>query len=496
MNISEIIRRQNNELKKIAQNTRLFSPEDLGSKEFLKEYNVKFPYVVGGMVRGISSAEMIIKAANAKILGFFGTGGYQIDQIQSAIIKIRESLSTNEAFGMNLLCNLINPELEGRTVDLFLSQGIHIIEAAAYTQITENLVRYRVNGICRRNDGSIRIPNKIIAKISRPEVAIQFLSNPPEKLVRNLVQSGKITPDEARLCENIPMACDITAEANSGGHTDNGVAYALIPTIIRMRDDAMNKYHYPEKIRVGAAGGLGTPQAIAAAFIMGADYVVTGSINQCTVEAGISYQVKDLLEEVNIQDTEFAPAGDMFEIGAKVQVVKKGVFFPVRANKLYQLYMFYNSIDEIDLKTRNQIETRYFKKSFDDVYEETKDYFRKFAPEEIDKAERNPKYKMALIFRWYFYYTTQLAFEGDPQKKVDYQVHCGPALGSFNQWVKGSELEKWQNRHVDEIAEILMFSAAYFLNLKFLQIQGVNIPDELFTIYPGSRSGKEQSLAG
>jgi trans-AT polyketide synthase/acyltransferase/oxidoreductase domain-containing protein len=59
---------------------------------------------------------------------------------------------------------------------------------------------------------------------------------------------------------------------------------------------------------------------------------------------------------------------------------------------------------------------------------------------------------MALIFRWYFGYSTQLALSGDSKRRVDYQIHCGPALGAFNQWVKGTELENWRNRHVDVIA--------------------------------------------
>ena len=71
--------------------------------------------------------------------------------------------------------------------------------------------------------------------------------------------------------------------------------------------------------------------------MVGADFVCTGSINQCTVESGMSDVVKDLLQDINVQDTEYAPAGDMFEIGARVQVLKKGTFFPARANKLFML---------------------------------------------------------------------------------------------------------------------------------------------------------------
>lgn len=62
----------------------------------------------------------------------------------------------------------------------------------------------------------------------------------------------------------------------------------------------------------------------------GADFIITGSVNQCSVEAATSDEVKDLLQHINIQDTDYAPAGDMFEQGAKVQVLRRGVFFRSR----------------------------------------------------------------------------------------------------------------------------------------------------------------------
>src|SRR5947207_15781689 len=87
----------------------------------------------------------------------------------------------------------------------------------------------------------------------------------------------------------------------------------------------ISTYDYSDSFSIGAAGGIGTPEAAAAAFIMGADFILTGSINQCTVEAGTSETVKDILEKISVQDTTYAPAGDMFEIGSKVQVVKREI---------------------------------------------------------------------------------------------------------------------------------------------------------------------------
>ena len=70
---------------------------------------------------------------------------------------------------------------------------------------------------------------------------------------------------------------------------------------------------------------------------------------------------------------------------------------------------------------------------------------------------------MAMIFRWYFVHTTRLAMQGISEQQVDYQIHCGSALGAFNQWVKGTSLENWHNRHVDEIAKKLMVGTADYL---------------------------------
>lgn len=70
---------------------------------------------------------------------------------------------------------------------------------------------------------------------------------------------------------------------------------------------------------------------------------------------------------------------------------------------------------------------------------------------------------MALIFKWYFIHTMRTALTGDSAHKLDYQIHCGPALGAFNQWVRGSELESWRNRHVDTIAEKMMQATAELL---------------------------------
>jgi trans-AT polyketide synthase, acyltransferase and oxidoreductase domains len=453
------------------------SPEELGSPSFRSRHRLRYAYLAGSMYKGIASKELVVRMGKAGLLGFLGTGGLALERIESDLLFIQHELRESGAYGLNLLASPMQPGLDEATVDLYLRLQVPRIEAAAFTQITAALVRYRAKGLTLNREGTIHIPNKILAKVSRPEVAEQFLSPPPDALVRRLVESGKITTQEASLVQRLPMADEICVEADSAGHTDRGVLHTLLPVMLRLRNQVVKSYDYPIHIYVGAAGGIGTPEAIAAAFVLGADFVLTGSINQCTVEAGTSETTKDLLREAGVQDTDIVPAGDMFEFGAKVQVFKKGLLFPSRAKKLYDLYRQYDSLEQIDLPTRTQLETRYFKRSFAEIFAETKEYYQRVLPQVIERAERDPKQKMALVFRWYFIHTNRLALRGDPAEKVDYQIHCGPAMGAFNQWVKGTGLEDWRNRHVDEIGIRLMRAAAQFLDDRFRAMHPAGAPD-------------------
>jgi trans-AT polyketide synthase/acyltransferase/oxidoreductase domain-containing protein len=98
-------------------------------------------------------------------------------------------------------------------------------------------------------------------------------------------------------------------------------------------------------------------------------------------------------------------------------------------------------------------------------------------PGEIDKADRNPKHKMALVFRWYFIHTMNLALQGKQDRRVDFQVHCGPSLGAFNQWVRGTELEDWRRRHADQIGEQLIQETADLLNRRFQTFHALAMSD-------------------
>ncbi|TYB89461.1 ACP S-malonyltransferase [Oceaniovalibus sp. ACAM 378] len=447
---------------------RRFTVENLGSRGFCDAFGLRHAYVSGAMYQGIASVDLVVRMGRAGLLGFFGAAGLPGDEIRSAVRDIKAALGADDAFGVNFIAHVNRPHLEDDLTDLLLDEGVRMVEASAFMEVTQALVRYRAKGL-RRDGGVTRATNRIIAKVSRPDVAAQFLAPAPEAIVARLLQSGAITRDEADLLAQVPMADAICVESDSGGHTDQGMPFALLPPILGLRDAAMRRFADFGPIFVGSGGGIGTPEAVAAVLMLGADFIVTGSINQCTAEAGTSDAVKDMLQGIAVYDTAYAPSGEMFELGSKVQVLKKGVFFPARAERLVGLYRQYDSIDALDAKLRRQIEDRYFGRDLDAVFQ---DVARSYPAAEIERAERMPKHRMALIFRRYFKDTTQWALQGDLDHKVDFQVHCGPAQGAFNAFATGTEIEDWRARHADEIGLRLLEGAAEVLNRRVSAMLG------------------------
>ncbi len=458
--------------------TTSMTPEQLGDPTFREDYNLKYAYKTGAMANGIASEELVIAMAKAGLLGSFGAAGLVPKRVDQAIDRIQSALPT-ETYAFNLIHSPNEEALEAGAVKLFLERGVSVVEASAFLNLTPHIVYYRAAGLSEDAEGNILIKNKVIAKISRKEVATHFMKPAPQKMLKALVEVGKITPEQATLATKVPMCDDITVEADSGGHTDNRPLVALLPIIIGLRDELQAEYQYAKPIRIGAAGGISTPESALAAFMMGAAYVVTGSVNQACVEAGTSEHVRKLLATVASTDVMMAPASDMFEMGVELQVLKRGTMFGPRAKKLYEYYLKYNSIEDIPLSEREKLERQIFKQPLEAIWQSCIEFFESRDPHQIARAKDNPKRKMALIFRWYLGLSSNWANAGTDGRATDYQIWCGPSMGAFNDWVRGTYLEAYENRRVVDVAEHIMKGAAYLYRIQALKMQGVSFPTEV-----------------
>jgi len=450
-------------------------PENLGNESFRRDHRLRYAYVAGAMANGIASTRLVGEMAGAGMLGFFGAAGLSLERIEAAIDELAR-ICPGAPYGFNLIHSPNEPDLEAGVVDLYLRRGIRLVEASAYLRLTLPVVRYRVSGIKRDAEGHIITPNRIIAKVSRVEVATQFFSPPPKEFLDELVRRGEITGEQALFAASIPVAQDLTAEADSGGHTDNRPLVTLLPTLLALRDRLQGQFGYEQPLRVGAAGGLSTPAGLAAAFAMGAAYVLTGSVNQACIESGSSAAVRRMLAQAEQADIAMAPAADMFEMGVRVQVLKRGTMFPMRAAKLYDLYRANPGLDTLPESDKAFIEKQLLRATLEDTWRSTREYFLARDPGQVERAERDPKHRMALVFRSYLGLSSRWANAGEPSRVMDYQVWCGPAMGAFNEWARGSFLEKPENRGVVVIAQNLIYGAAMQLHRQYLQAQGIHLP--------------------
>lgn len=462
-------------------------PEWLGDRGFCEAHRVRFPYCVGEMANELTTTRMVVAAARAGFLGFFGAAGLRPERLDAALAEIEQELGSGPSapsWGSNLIHSPDEPALEDAVVDVYLRHEVRRVSASAFMSVTPAVVRYCATGLSRDARGRIRRKNRLFAKVSRPETARLFLSPAPREVLDALVSSKRLTAAEAELAAQLPLAEDVTVEADSGGHTDNRPLSAIFPAVALVRDELAAKHRYPRPVRLGAAGGLGTPSAVAAAFALGASYVMTGSVNQAAVESGLGEGAKKLLAQAGIADVAMAPAADMFELGVKVQVLKRGTMFAPRADKLYALYQKYASLEELPEAERKRLETEVLRLPLDEVWKQTAAFWLEREKAQLERAEQDPHHKMALVFRWYLGQASRWAIRDEEPRRSDFQIWTGPALGAFNDWVRGTFLEDLARRDVAQIGLNLLEGAAVVTRAQALRAAGVPVGPAAFAFRP------------
>ncbi|MCI4646479.1 MAG: PfaD family polyunsaturated fatty acid/polyketide biosynthesis protein [Hyphomonadaceae bacterium] len=460
-------------------------PEWLGDRAFSHSHGTRFNYVVGEMARGIATPRMVVNAVGAGCMGFYGSAGLGLSEIEAGLRHIKAHLARDQiGWGANLIHSPQHPGLEAALVDLFLAEGVRRVSASAYMRLSPEIVRFSAAGLTRDRNGEIQRETHIFAKISRAEVARQFMSPAPQALLAELASSGAITPLQAELASQVPVAADITAEADSGGHTDRRAAAPLFASICEMREQVCALHGLdPAAIRIGLGGGIATPHGVTAAFAMGAAYVLTGSINQAAVESGLSEPAREMLAKAGPADVAMAPAADMFEQGVEVQVLKRGTLFAMRGKKLYTLYREGFSFETLPEKDQAWLED-VLGEPFEAAWDKTRVFIEKANPREAARAASDGHKRLALVARRYLFMGAQWAREGDLSRRSDYQIWCGPAQGAFNEWVNGSFLEPIVNRTVRQIALNLLEGAARQTRVGQLRACGITVPASAFDYRP------------
>ena len=195
--------------------------EDLGDASFRADHRLRYAYVAGAMANGIGSVEIVEAMSRAGMLGFFGAAGLPLARIEAAIDRLARSLG-DAPHGFNLIHSPTEPDLEnGRRRSLPAPRrparrgvGLPRPDAAASSATARTASTPTPPAASSRPTASS--PRCRASRWRRS-------SSPRRRsgCCKSWCATGDLTAEQARLAARIPMAQDLTAEADSGGHTDN-----------------------------------------------------------------------------------------------------------------------------------------------------------------------------------------------------------------------------------------------------------------------------------
>jgi trans-AT polyketide synthase/acyltransferase/oxidoreductase domain-containing protein len=289
-------------------------------------------------------------------------------------------------------------------------------------------------------------PRRLLVRVTGSDQAEAFLRPAPAGVVAPLVRSGQLDPAEADEASRLPVATEICVQPEPGG----GTTASLLMSVLRAtRDMSRSGEGREEPVPVGV-GGIGTAEEIASAVLLGAGFLLTGAINECTPQARTSDAVKDLLATVTMADTVLAPSAELFRLGGREHMVRKATLFPARAGRLYGLYLARGSLADLSPATRQLLESDYFGEPLDQV------------TRSIPGQEAEPR--LADLLARYFDLGTRAALAGRMREQLNWHVPCGPELGAFNLAAGRLGLADWHARDVDVVAERLTAAGAALLD--------------------------------
>jgi len=117
------------------------------------------------------------------------------------------------------------------------------------------------------------------------------------------------------------------------------------------------------------------------------------------------------------------------------------------------------------------------------VWSEVRRFFERRDPRELERAESEPKHRMALVFRWYLGMASKWPVEASRRRRLDYQIWCGRPW-AFNDWVRGFIPGGASESRVVQIALNLLEGAGCGHAGKQLRAAGVAMPAEAFAFAP------------
>ncbi|MFI7508517.1 acyltransferase domain-containing protein [Micromonospora aurantiaca] len=389
-------------------------PRPAGSPGLRSDYGIRYACLAGSSPFGVTSPAFLRRLSEAGLLGFFGAQGLAPPEIRAALAELRDVRRYGMAWPSG--------GDERALCDLYLAHDVRHVEVTGpLAVVSPQLVRFRYG------DG----PRQVLVRAPDLATAVRFLRPADPATVRALAAAGHLDGGAAGAAAREAVATDVAVERD---------AHALVPALVALRD------REAPGARIGVAG-VGTPAAVAAAFALGADFVVTTTVNQCTAEAATSDAAKDLLAALDVTDIREAPDPDLFELGARSPVAHRGTLFAARAEELYRMFLRYGRLADVGPRRLAELERTHFGRPLDEVRAD------------LGVAGRDDRRVLASVCAAYCREATAAALRGTPGQRLNYRVPASTDVGAFNRLVAAEPLADWRARHAESVTERLLSEA-------------------------------------
>ncbi|MCO4784209.1 MAG: 1-acyl-sn-glycerol-3-phosphate acyltransferase [Candidatus Cloacimonetes bacterium] len=425
-----------NQLSKRTSNMEVInvqSPKHLGSTGFKKLFGLDYAYFVSGLPSYTHGRGMLQNLFENGMLGFFNLDGLTFNEKEESLNMLNQH---DFRFGVEIHLDDFDEEEDKKLITLLMAQNIKYLLVKSCSKISEPLIRFK------SKEG-----NLLIAKVSHPDQCVALSSGKKDVFSAFLIDGSFVSSQDTRSI------------------------LSLMPSIKSLLNE--------KNIYLGVTGDLGTPDALAAAFAMGADFVSTSSINLLSNDVSGADSYKECIKKVRFQDVSLVSSFESFESGAKTRALNFGTRFVAVSTKIGSWFFERRSIDTLEDSEVKYLEEKVFGSSITQTLLDAKAFFEFRNPSLIEAASNNSRISLAMLIRYYLEMGHLWAIEGNDNKKIDYNIKCGLDLASFNQWRQGTIFEDDQKLSVVQIALNLMMGAQFEARKQFLKSQGIEISPDL-----------------
>jgi trans-AT polyketide synthase/acyltransferase/oxidoreductase domain-containing protein len=433
------------------------SSDGLGSARFRRRFGLRRAYVAGSLHHGISSPELVARLARAGALGCLGVQGLAVAQAEGLIARAMALAGRDRSFCVGVPAGTNQPALEDAIASICIRHSVPALEVRAEAP-SPALARFRLQDLAARS--ATTGPRLVLVKVNSLDAAERFMRPAPAWLTARLVEQRAISPEDAALASHWPMADAVCIEPSARGG-EAAPCLSLLPVALARRAALARELRSAADVSIGLGGGLGDPAAVAAAFALGAEFVLLGSVHLRSAEAALPSSLKARLRSLDLTDIALAPDPDAYESGGRIEIVRAGGAFPAWAMRLREVWESHAHWNEVEPGLRRKLEREAFGCSFDEALSHARAYFAAQAPDEIERSERDGRHRMALVFRWAQYRALQSTLSTD--QPANPHLRCSAALGSFNHWWPTQDRADADLPHADAIAEAMMDGAARVL---------------------------------